>query len=303
LETDITEMRVTRMYLERLSREQTIMLDTELVGIVKLRERVSVWSNRGLARMFGYTEAELRGASVRLLYPDDESYAALGAAAYPVLRNGGTYRTQLQMRHSSGRLIWVDISGVQVSTDPDESMWLMSDITALKHHELAMVEIAFHDSLTGLPNRALLQDRLSQALATAGRPGQALAVAYLDLDGFKAVNDTHGHDAGDDVLCAVGQRLKATLRDSDTVARLGGDEFVFVLSPAGTAEEVAEVVRRVQSAIAQPIALRAGGHARVGASIGLAHYPDDGDTVAALLTLADERMFQTKRVRQRSTSP
>ena len=303
VETDITEMRSARMHLERLAREQAVMLDSDLFGIVKLRNRVSVWSNRGLARMFGYSEEELRGSPSRLLYPDDESYAALGAAAYPVLRGGGTYRTQLQMRHSNGSLIWIDLSGIRVSSEPDESMWLMADITAMKQHELTMTEAAFHDALTGLPNRALLQDRLSQAVATAERQGQAVAVAYMDLDGFKAVNDTHGHDAGDMVLRAVGQRLHATLRDCDTVARLGGDEFVFVLSPAGTAEEVSEVVRRVQSAIAQPIDLPGGGHARVGASIGLAQYPQDGIDGAALLTLADERMFEVKRGRQRSFSP
>ncbi|WP_425259152.1 sensor domain-containing diguanylate cyclase [Rubrivivax sp. RP6-9] len=300
VETDITEMRSARMHLERLAREQAVMLDSDLVGIVKLRDRVSVWSNRGLGLMFGYSEEELRGAPARLLYLDDESYAALGAAAYPVLSNGGTYRTQLQMRHRSGSPIWVDLSGVRVSTDPDESMWLMVDITALKQHQLAMERAALYDALTGLPNRTLLQDRLSQALTGAGRRGQALAVAYMDLDGFKAVNDTHGHDAGDAVLCAVGERLHATLRESDTVARLGGDEFVFVLSPAGTDREVAEVLRRVQAAIGQPVPLPSGAHAMVGASIGVARYPEDGNEAAILLTLADERMFREKRLRHRS---
>ena len=302
VETDITEMRSARMHLERLAREQSVMLDSELVGIVKLQDRVAVWSNRGLARMFGCTEEALRRAPARLLYPDEESYAALGSAAHPVLRGGGTYRTQLQMRHSSGNLIWVDLSGVQLSTEPEESMWLMADITALKQHELAMAEAASHDALTGLPNRVLLHDQLSQALATASRQRQALVVGYMDLDGFKAINDTHGHDAGDAVLCAVSERLGATLRDCDTVARLGGDEFVIVLSPAGSTDEVAEVVRRVQAAIAQPVPLPQGGHAKVGASIGLARFPEDGSTVASLLKLADERMFEAKRIGRRSTA-
>jgi len=303
VETDITETRSARMHLERLAREQAVMLDSELLGITKLCDRVSVWSNRGLARMFGYTEAELRGAPARMMYPDDDSYAALGAAAYPVLRSGGTYRTQLQLRHRSGELIWVDLSGVQVSTDPDESMWLMVDITAMKQHQLVMEKAAFHDALTGLPNRALLSDRLAQALAQAGRQGQSLAVAYMDLDGFKAVNDTFGHDAGDDLLCEVSRRLLATVRSCDTVARLGGDEFVLVLSPAGTPEAVAEVLHRVQSAIAQPMSLPGGVHAQVGASIGLARYPEDGAEAATLLAVADQRMFEAKRARSRPPGP
>lgn len=302
VETDITETRLARMRLERLAREQAVMLDSELLGIIKLRDRVSVWSNRGLARMFGYTEAALQGAPSRMLYPDDDSYVALGDAAYPVLRSGGRYRAQLQLRHSSGALIWVDLSGVQVSIDPDESMWLMVDITSMKQHQLVMEAAAFHDALTGLPNRALLADRLSQALARAGRQGQALAVAYMDLDGFKAVNDTRGHDAGDALLCEVGRRLLATLRSCDTVARFGGDEFVLLLSPAGTAEELAEVLDRVQSAIEQPMALPAGAHATISASIGLARYPEDGAEVALLLALADQRMFEAKRARHRASA-
>ena len=299
VETDITEMRSARMHLERLAREQAVMLDTELVGIVKLRQRVAVWSNRGLARMFGYSEEVMRGAPARLLYPDDESYASLGAAAYPVLRAGNTYRTQLQMRHSNGHLLWVDLSGVQISAESDKSMWLMADITGLKQHELAMSKAAMHDALTGLPNRTLLQDRLFQAIAAAARREQLLAVVYMDLDGFKAVNDTHGHDAGDVLLRAVGQRLQAALRDGDTVARLGGDEFVLVLSPAGTLEDVAEVLRRVEVAIAQPVQVPGGAQVQVGASMGLARFPEDGGDAARLLTLADERMFSAKRLRRR----
>lgn len=295
IETDITETRAVRMRLERLAREQEVMLDSELVGIVKLQDRVAVWCNAGIVRMFGYSTDDLIGASARQLYPDEASFTALGAAAYPVLRSGGTYRTQLQMRHRSGALLWIDLSGMMVSNAPEESMWLMVDITAMKQRQILMEQAALHDALTRLPNRTLLTDRLEQALELVKRQQQTLAVVYLDLDGFKAVNDTHGHDAGDAVLCAVAERLPLILRACDTVARLGGDEFVILLSPAGTPQEMEDLLRRVQQTVREPVTLNGGLQAKVNASMGLAWYPQDGDEAAVLLSVADQRMFDAKR--------
>ncbi|MDI4635447.1 diguanylate cyclase [Pelomonas sp. V22] len=302
VEVEVTEARAHRMQLERLASEQAMMLESDLVGIARVRDRVVMWGNRGLSRMFGYTPEALQGSAARLLYPDDERFAALGAAAYPVLRRNETYRTQIQMRHSSGELLWIDLSGRLVSTEPEESMWMMVDITAMKQRHVEMEEAAFHDALTGLPNRTLLGDRLGQALEQAKRQGQQLVVAYMDLDGFKIVNDTHGHDAGDEILRAVAQRLVVTMRSCDTVARLGGDEFVMILSPAGTQAEVEEVFRRVHDAVAQPVELPGGNLVQVGASVGLAWYPADGTESSALLSLADERMFVAKRTHHAAAS-
>ena len=106
---------------------------------------------------------------------------------------------------------------------------LFSDITLIKAHEQQLEHIAHYDALTGLPNRVLLADRLQQAMSQTQRRSQRLAVVYLDLDGFKAINDRHGHDIGDQLLMQLARRMRDTLRDSDTLARLGGDEFVAVL--------------------------------------------------------------------------
>jgi diguanylate cyclase (GGDEF)-like protein/PAS domain S-box-containing protein len=292
---DITETHQIRQRLQQLTLDQEAMLESELVGIAKLRERRIVWRNQALERMFGYGDGELLEAPVYRLHVDEATYEALGVAAYPLLRSGDRYRSQLQMRRKDGSLIWVDLSGVQLPGSGEESLWMMVDITQSKAHEARMEHAALHDALTGLPNRLLLGDRLRQALHLAERNGQVFALAYLDLNGFKQINDTHGHDAGDEVLRAVASRLQAGLRASDTVARLGGDEFVVLLSPTEGRSEAELVLNRLLDALSQPITLHSGALVAVGSSLGLAHYPVDGRTPDALMRHADEAMYANKR--------
>ena len=153
--------------------------------------------------------------------------------------------------------------------------------------------MASHDPLTGLPNRRLFQDRLEQALAQARRSGGALGVAYVDLDGFKAVNDARGHDAGDAVLTTVGRRLAGAVRDQDTVARLGGDEFGVLLLDVGGGEEATAVAEKLRAVVRAPLGL-AGGDALLDASVGVALFPDHGLDADALMRAADGAMYRVK---------
>lgn len=296
---DISETHRIRQQLHQLTLDQEAMLQSDLVGILKLHDRRIVWRNPAVERMFGHAEGELLGAPVRVLYADDTSYATLGALAYPQLKAGGRFRTQLQMRRKDGALIWVDLSGVELPGAAGgrdaESLWMMVDITQSKAHEARMERAALHDALTGLPNRLLLADRLRQAIAAAERNGLVFSLAYLDLNGFKQVNDTQGHDAGDEVLKAVAARLQAGLRASDTVARLGGDEFVVLLNPQQPAPDADLVLNRLLDALGEPIVLSNGTTVGVGSSLGLAHFPADGRTPDALMRRADEAMFANKR--------
>lgn len=250
---DITETHRIRQQLHQLNIDQRAMLESDLVGIVKVKGRQALWHNGALERMFGYDEGELRGHHARMLYPDDESFQALGARAYPQLKAGRRFRTQQQMRRKDGTLIWVDMAGIELpaaSGDRSgESLWMMLDITQSKAYEARMEHAALHDALTGLPNRMLLADRLRQAIHAADRSGHVFALAYLDLNGFKQINDTHGHDAGDEVLKAVAARLQAGLRAGDTVARLGGDEFVVLLTPMHAAAEAEPALNRLLDAL------------------------------------------------------
>ncbi|HEY9106714.1 MAG TPA: diguanylate cyclase, partial [Roseateles sp.] len=296
---DITETHRIRERLHQLSLDQEAMLESDLVGIAKLRDRRITWRNQALERMFGYDEGELLDLPVRQLYLDAAAYETMGAVAYPQMRSGGRYRTQLQMVRKDGSLIWVDLAGVELPAAfgerGGESLWMMVDITQSKAHEARMEHAALHDALTGLPNRLLLGDRLRQAIQGAERSGHVFALAYLDLNGFKQINDNHGHDAGDEVLKAVAARLQGGLRGSDTVARLGGDEFVVLLSPAQASTEARPVLSRLLDALSQPITLASGAQVAVGSSLGLAHYPIDGRTADALMRHADEAMFANKR--------
>lgn len=155
--------------------------------------------------------------------------------------------------------------------------------------------MAHHDELTGLPNRALLNDRLSQALAQARRSERPLALLFLDLDGFKHVNDSLGHAVGDRLLQAVAQRLRSLVREGDTVARLGGDEFVLLLEDLHEPSEAEEAARRALAAIREPIALTCGEQARVSASIGIAYCPTDARDAVELMRLSDAAMYEAKR--------
>lgn len=292
---DISETHRIRQQLHQLTLDQKAMLESDLVGIAKLRDRTTAWCNRALARMFGYADGELLGAPARQLYLDDNAYATLGALAYPQMRSGGRFRTQLQMRRKDGSLIWVDLAGVELPGSGGESLWMMVDITQSKAHEARMEHAALHDALTGLPNRMLLADRLKQAIQGSERSGHVFVLAYLDLNGFKQINDHHGHDAGDEVLKAVATRLQSGLRAGDTVARLGGDEFVVLLTLAQVPGEAKAVLSRLLEALSRPITLASGAQVAVGSSLGLAHYPLDGRTADALMRHADEAMFAHKR--------
>lgn len=292
---DISETHLIRQQLHQLTLDQEAMLESDLVGITKLKNRRAIWRNHALERMFGYDEGELLGVPARQLHVDDAAYETLGTLANPQLKTGKRFRTQLQMRRKDGALIWVDLSGIELPGSGGESLWMMVDITQSKAHEARMERAALHDALTGLPNRMLLADRLKQAIHSAERSGHVFALAYLDLNGFKQINDDHGHDAGDEVLQAVAARLHAGLRASDTVARLGGDEFVVLLTPAQAPTEAEPVLNRLLDALSQPITLSSGVQVAVGSSLGLAHYPLNGRTPDALMRHADEAMFANKR--------
>lgn len=291
---DITELRQAQQALEGLVREQHAMLDNDLVGIIKLRGRTALWVNAAFARMFGYEPAELVGRSARLIYPDDTSFEQVGLEAYPLLRARGAYRRQVRLVKKSGEPVWVDMSGTMLSSEHDESMWMMLDISALKAHEQHIEALAYRDTLTGLPNRFLLVQLLERELATHERLGHALAVCFMDLDGFKPINDSHGHEAGDRVLRLVGERLLQRVRGTDIVARLGGDEFIVVLTHLADAMAVGEPLQRLLEYLAAPIPLQAGAVVGVSASLGVAVYPQDGKDVPTLLRHADHAMYAAK---------
>ncbi len=292
---DITELKHAQERLGQLTKEQHMMLDNELVGILKIRDRRIIWHNRAIDRIFGYEVGELEGLCTRILYPDDASFQDIVVTAYPIIREGNIYRGQLQGIRKDGEKIWVDLNGMLLSVEKGESLWMAVDITALKKYQEKIERIAYHDVLTGLPNRLLFADRLNQALAQAKRTNRFLAVCYLDLDDFKPVNDKYGHTAGDRLLQELAARMQDAVRANDTVGRFGGDEFVLMLTNLDYAIEYKPVLERVTEAINKPVSLDESRLVSVGASIGVALFPADSDDPDILLRHADQAMYQAKK--------
>lgn len=197
------------------------------------------------------------------------------------------------MRKRNGELVWIDVNGVALNNQ-GESLWLMQDITAMRQYQEQVEHIAFHDSLTRLPNRLLLADRMAQAFALCDRTQAIAAVCYLDLNGFKPINDRYGHDIGDEVLRVTSQRIQEQLRANDTAARIGGDEFVLLLTSLSDASDVKPLWARMRQAIEQPIELGEGRVVHVSAAVGIAFYPADGKTITELMRKADESMYVNK---------
>ena len=163
----------------------------------------------------------------------------------------------------------------------------------LEHQNRALQSLALHDALTGLPNRRLLMDRLALAIAHARRNSRTMAVMYLDLDGFKQINDTLGHDAGDTLLRLIAARLLGAVRQEDTVARVGGDEFVIVLAELSDVDPVADLVSKVVQAVSQPYGIQ-GRNVSMTASVGVSIYPTHGEEVETLMKSADLALYEAK---------
>lgn len=283
--------------LRALGEQQSAMLDNELVGIIlqNMSTRTAIWNNRAMARMFGFRPEELLHHPARMLYPDDAAFERVGAEARAAFAAGQDYIAQLELRRKDGSPIWVHLQGSPLKERPDEVLWMMTDVSAQHLYKEQVEHIAFHDALTGLPNRLLLADRVQQALAIAKRSGNQVAVAYIDLDGFKGVNDVHGHAAGDALLKEVARRVSDTLRAGDTVARIGGDEFVALLCELDDAALCDHILERVLKSICAPVGLPGGAEVTVAGSIGVALFPEHADDPSTLLAAADAAMYEAKR--------
>jgi diguanylate cyclase (GGDEF)-like protein/PAS domain S-box-containing protein len=252
--------------------------------------------NPAFSDITGYPEAEALGAKSSLLRSDHHSpefYQAMWAS----LLQEGRWQGEIWNRRKDGEafLEWLTIDRIAGSAgEPVRYVAVFHDITELRRKDEHIRHQAFHDALTGLPNRTLFQERLEHALMRLRREKGHLSVTFIDLDGFKNINDTLGHDVGDLLLQEVAKRVQVRLRRGvDTVARLGGDEFVVLMEDLQEAEHCACLASEIIADISQPLTLR--GHTvQVGASMGMAFFPEDGDSVQELMKCADAAMYAAK---------
>ncbi|MBA3057677.1 MAG: EAL domain-containing protein [Gammaproteobacteria bacterium] len=252
--------------------------------------------NEAFSRISGFSRDDVLGLDPYFLYSKRHG-RAFHAAMRAELASKGHWYGEAWCERKDGEVYPVMLTISAVCDEHNQLQHyvsLFSDITAQKSHQHELEHIAHFDALTNLPNRVLLADRLQQAMAGAQRRSQRLAVAYLDLDGFKAINDRHGHEAGDLLLMTVAARMKQALREGDTLARIGGDEFVAVLLDLSDSQASVPMLRRVLAAAGEPVHL---GELvlQVSASVGVTFYPQTDEVEAdQLLRQADQAMYQAK---------
>jgi diguanylate cyclase (GGDEF)-like protein/PAS domain S-box-containing protein len=262
--------------------------------------RIAFW-NEAAHRIFGYAEQEAKGKKLHeLIVPepyrvefekglDVAGSAARGSVVGKTLELAGLRKdgAEIVTEHS--------ISGVSIDRKW-HTICIVRDITERKQFEERIRHLANYDNLTALPNRTLFYDRLSQAINLAQRNRHEMALLYLDLDRFKWVNDTRGHDAGDEVLKRAADRIQAQVRESDTVARIGGDEFAVILPKIGSPQDAAIVAEKVIDALCARFSVgdEAQADIEIGASIGIAIFPGDGADMDALFKAADTAMYKAK---------
>ena len=252
--------------------------------------------NPAFSSITGYSAEEMLGRTPALLQSQHHDAAFYAAKALALARDGH-WAGELWSRRKNGEafLEWQTITSIPGSAEtPTRFVTVFNDITERWHKDERIRHLALHDPLTDLPNRQLLMERLGQSIAKTEREPRPLALMFLDLDQFKQVNDTLGHDRGDELLVRVAQKLLSQVRQNDTVARLGGDEFVILLDNPLSQDYVAQIAARIVDALHAPLTL-GDQQVQLGASIGIAMHPRAGATPAELLKNADAAMYAAKR--------
>jgi diguanylate cyclase (GGDEF)-like protein/PAS domain S-box-containing protein len=254
------------------------------------------WMNEALTHFSGYSVQELLGQNPRI-FGSGQHDARFWQEMWQAMLDGRVWSSDVVNRHRDGHLYTVNqnVSPLyDLSGRLSHFLAVQQDVSEKKRLEQEIHFMAYHDALTGLPNRILFHDRVQQAIVQARRSRKPLALMFMDLDGFKAVNDTCGHAKGDELLRQVADRMKASVRSGDTVARLAGDEFTVLLLDVQGAESVAQVAQKLLNSIARPFDLGDGQVVEVTLSIGISLYPKDASEAEALLNGADHAMYQAK---------
>jgi diguanylate cyclase (GGDEF)-like protein/PAS domain S-box-containing protein len=253
------------------------------------------WLNDALCRFSGYSAGEIIGSNPGL-FNSGKHDNSFWREMWDTILAGKPWRGDIINRNKSGDLYTVTQSVSPLFNDKGKLTHFLAvqqDVSEKRRLEEQIHYLAYHDTLTDLPNRMLFQDRVHQEISLAKREKSQFAVLFIDLDGFKAVNDTRGHSTGDKLLKIIAGRLRSSVREGDTVARLGGDEFTILLRDIAPGEGLQRVLGKLVNNVAQPCEI--GEYiGNVTASIGISLYPNDSTSVEKLLIHADEAMYRAK---------
>ena len=295
----VTELRQARFELENSQKQFQAVIQNAMDGIVVISEDGRIHAfNPAAEKIFGYTQEETLGQLVNMLMPEPtrsehgqylQRYFATGEKHIIGVRG----RDVTAMRRSGEEFpLELSVSEMRIA-EQRYFIGIVRDITERKEAEERIRHLAHHDYLTGLPNRTLFMDRLDHTLALARRNRTREALLFLDLDGFKTINDTLGHEGGDVLLQQVGLRIASVVRASDTVARLGGDEFAVILNNVSDSQAAALVAGKIIETVSTRYEIM-GQPCHIGCSIGIAVYPDDLADSGNLLKHADAAMYVSK---------
>lgn len=290
--TDISERRLVELKLQLL--EKALENIQEGIILTDAQSRI-VAVNPAFSQLTGYRADEVVGKSPAILksgFHGDEFYREI----YDSVQKKGSWQGEIRNRHKDGEICleWLNVSVVRNDNgEADYYIGVYSDISSHEDTRKRLHKLAYYDELTGLPNRTLLNDRLSLGLAHSKRDAAMMAILFIDLDGFKAINDLHGHLTGDQLLMEVAKRLLSCVREGDTLSRIGGDEFVALLRNIADEQVTMQVAERMLEACAEPFVLD-GKELFVTASVGISLHPRDGESGAELLKNADAAMYRAK---------
>ena len=300
-------LKLTRQLREQFAAQKLISVELRKLSTAVEQSPASIvvtdrkgeieYVNPAFCRLTGYSPEEALGQNARLL-KGYEQPAEYFQEMWATVLSGREWRGEFHNKRKDGSLFWELASISPIRNEQGEIthfVGVKENITERKQLLAHLDQMAHYDELTGLPNRALFFDRLGCLQTLSRREGRSFALLFIDLDGFKGVNDRHGHEAGDAVLRETAARLSSSIRDSDTAARMGGDEFTVILGNLSREADVSLIARKILQALSAPIRLPGGGSCSIGASIGISLYPEDAREVETLVSSADAAMYEAKR--------
>jgi diguanylate cyclase (GGDEF)-like protein/PAS domain S-box-containing protein len=292
---DITEQRRRDLDIRIRTRAVEASVNAVIITDAEHPDQPIVYANPAFERITGYAVEDVLGRNCRFLQGDERNQAGLDniRRALVAKEEGAAL---LRNYRKDGSEFWNDLRVAPVVNDRGKVshfVGILHDVTESKRYQEELEHQANHDSLTGLPNRNLLNDRIGQAIAFANRGSGQFTLAFMDVDQFKVVNDSLGHSAGDQLLIEIAARLRASVRDIDTVARLGGDEFIILVADTVQLSEQVALLEHIKDTIASPMMLD-GQEVAVSCSIGFCCFPSDGRDAGTLLRNADTAMYQAK---------
>lgn len=296
----VTNLKRIKTELENSQNQLNAIIRHAMDGIVTISESGEIEGfNPAAEEIFGYAQEEVAGKPVTMLLSPDflAQYRAKLQRYLESSQHGsaGIRGQEVVALRKNGEQFPMELSASEMEIKEQRFfVAIVRDVTERKLVEHKIKHMAHYDHLTGLPNRRLFLDQLEHAIKLAKRRHQKTAVLFLDLDGFKQINDTLGHEAGDQLLKEVAIRLKTVLRESDIAARMGGDEFTFILNDIGTHENAAAVAQKIIAMLSEKFNLK-GYESQIGGSIGIAVHPDDAADHEELLRKADEAMYVAKK--------